>query len=150
MAVPASLHKVVTVSALTPDGVKARYSAYGLGVVDVAAPGGAAGACVRSAAPGGYTRMCGTSMAAAHVSGVLGLLASQHPGYSATRLVRTLHETAEAMPCPADYDLDGNGTQDAYCAGYAGYNGFYGYGAVDALAAVRAGETGGLTAAAGR
>lgn len=79
--------------------------------------------------------MCGTSMAAAHVSGVLALLASAHPGYSAHRLVDLLLRQADPKPCPADYDLDGNGTQDAYCTGYAGYNGFYGHGVVDAAAA---------------
>ena len=40
------------------------------------------------------------------------------------------------MPCPASYDLTGDGIQDAYCTGYEGYNGFYGHGLVDALAAV--------------
>lgn len=132
---PASLPGVVTVSALTASGVKAGYSSYGLGVIDVTAPGGAPGQCVRSTVPGGYARMCGTSMAAAHTSGVLALLASTHPAYSTHQLVGALHRQADAKPCPADYDLDGDGRQDAYCTGYAGYNGFYGHGVVDADAA---------------
>lgn len=134
-ALPASTPGVVTVSALTADGVKAAYSSYGLGMIDVTAPGGAPGQCVRSTVPDGYAHMCGTSMAAAHVSGVLALLAAEHPAYSAAQLVDLLRRQADPMPCPADYDLDGNGRQDAYCTGYAGYNGFYGHGLVDASAA---------------
>lgn len=131
---PASMPGVVTVSALTATGVKAGYSSYGLGVIDVAAPGGTTGQCVRSTVPDGYDRMCGTSMAAAHVSGVLALLASTHPSYSAHQLIDLLRREADAKPCPADYDLDGDGRQDAYCTGYSGYNGFYGHGVVDAAA----------------
>ena len=47
-----------------------------------------------------------------------------------------LNAQAETLPCPADYDLNGTGAQDAYCTGYSEYNGFYGHGLVDALAAV--------------
>ena len=39
-------------------------------------------------------------------------------------------------PCPADYDLNGTGAQDAYCTGDSTFNSFYGHGMVDALAAV--------------
>jgi hypothetical protein len=42
------------------------------------------------------------------------------------------------MPCPADYDLTGDGLQDAYCTGYEGYNGFYGHGMVHVPAAAAA------------
>jgi len=75
-------------------------------------------------------------MAAPHVTGVLALLASVRPEAGPRQLRRTLDAQAMPMPCPADYDLTGDGTQDAYCAGYEGYNGFYGHGMVDALAAV--------------
>jgi subtilisin family serine protease len=115
--------------------VKAGYSSYGLGVIDVTAPGGEAGECVLSTVPGGYAPLCGTSMAAPHVTGVLALLASAAPDARPRQLRRTLEGQAMPMPCPADYDLTGDGTQDAYCAGYEGFNGFYGHGMVDALAA---------------
>jgi subtilisin family serine protease len=76
-------------------------------------------------------------MAAPHVSGVLALLASTHPNASPATLTRLLNNQSASVACPADYDLSGNGTQDAYCSGYAPYNGFYGHGLVNALAAVR-------------
>lgn len=135
-ALPAGLRDVIAVSAVNDKRVKAGYSSYGLGVIDVTAPGGEAGDCVLSTVPGGYAPLCGTSMAAPHVSGVLALMASAHPGYSARQLRKTLDQEAIPIPCPADYDLTGDGTQDAYCAGYEGYNGFYGHGMVNALAAV--------------
>jgi subtilisin family serine protease len=135
-ALPAGLRDVVAVSSVSAERVKAGYSSYGLGVIDVTAPGGEAGQCVLSTVPGGYAPLCGTSMAAPHVAGVAALLASEHPGYSARQLKRTLDAQATPIACPADYDLTGDGSQDAYCTGYAGFNGFYGHGMVDALAAV--------------
>ncbi|WP_410671839.1 S8 family peptidase [Amycolatopsis sp. cmx-4-68] len=135
-ALPAALRDVVAVSAVGSDGVKAGYSSYGLGVIDVTAPGGETGECVLSTVPGGYAPLCGTSMAAPHVTGVLALLAAARPAARPRQLRRTLDAQAMPMPCPADYDLTGDGTQDAYCAGYEGFNGFYGHGMVDALAAV--------------
>ncbi|MEV6877538.1 S8 family serine peptidase [Amycolatopsis sp. NPDC051128] len=135
-ALPAALRDVVAVSAVGSDRVKAGYSSYGLGVIDVTAPGGEAGECVFSTVPGGYAPLCGTSMAAPHVTGVLALLTSSSPEAGPRQLRRTLDAQAMPMPCPADYDLTGDGTQDAYCAGYEGFNGFYGHGMADALAAV--------------
>lgn len=136
-ALPAGLREVVAVSAVGQDGIKAGYSSYGLGVVDLTAPGGDEGDCVLSTVPGGYDSLCGTSMAAPHVTGVAALLASTRK-YSPARLRETLAEQADPVPCPGDYDLTGNGSQDAYCAGYAAYNGFYGHGLPDASSALGA------------
>jgi subtilisin family serine protease len=147
---PAGLRGVVAVSAVGRNELKASYSSYGLGVVDVAAPGGETkpqaydpsggkqqdDTCVLSTVPDGYEKMCGTSMAAPHVTGVAALLASEHPEATPQTLSKMLTEQADPLPCPADYDLDGTGAQDAYCTGYQPYNSFYGHGLTDALAAV--------------
>ncbi|MBB5808246.1 subtilisin family serine protease [Saccharothrix ecbatanensis] len=148
LVLPAQLRNVVAVSSVGAEKVKAGYSSYGLGAVDVTAPGGdrrqppddAKSGCVLSTVPAaGYDYSCGTSMAAPHVSGVAALLASTHPQASANDLTRMLNAQAETLPCPADYDLNGTGVQDAFCTGYSEYNGFYGHGLVDALAAVQSG-----------
>ncbi len=135
-ALPASLRSVVAVSSVGPDQVKAGYSSYGLGVISLTAPGGVSQRCVLSTVPSGYDRVCGTSMAAPHVAGVAALVASANPGYDPQEVRDTLTSGARTMACPTDYDLTGNGKQDAYCSGYRDYNGFYGHGMVDALAAV--------------
>lgn len=145
LVLPAQLRNVVAVSSVGADKVKAGYSSYGLGAVDLTAPGGDRkqqpdddrNGCVLSTVPAGYDYSCGTSMAAPHVSGVAALLASTHPEADAPQLNRMLNQQAETLPCPADYDLNGTGVQDAYCTGYSEYNGFYGHGLVDALAAVQ-------------
>lgn len=132
---PGGLRGVVAVSAVGLDQVKSSYSAYGLGVVDVTAPGGEGEDCVLSTVPGGYDTECGTSMAAPHATGVVALLAGDHPGASPQRLSRLLTSGARSLPCPADYDLDGVTGQDAYCTGYARFNSFYGHGMVQVPAA---------------
>lgn len=137
-AVPTDLDGVVSVAAVGPDAVKAGYSSYGLGAVDVAAPGGEqhVDGCVRSTVPGGeYRSTCGTSMAAPHVAGVAALLAARHPEAGAAELSRRLRDAARPLNCPRDYDLNIDGGQDALCRGYATYNGFYGHGLIDALTA---------------
>jgi subtilisin family serine protease len=140
---PAGIPGVVTVSAVGANDVKASYSSYGLGAVDIAAPGGdplqhaANGTpCVLSTVPGGYASSCGTSMAAPHAAGVAALLASTHPNATPKQLTNLLNTEASPIACPADYDLNGTGTQDAYCTGDSTYNSFYGHGLVNALAAV--------------
>ncbi len=137
---PGGLRGVVTVSALRQDRLKAGYSAYGLGVVDVTAPGGeqTGDGCVLSTVPNGYGELCGTSMATPHATGIAALLASKYPGAGPQQLARLLNNTAQPVACPDDYDLDRSGGQDAYCSGYEPYNSFYGHGLVDALAAVQA------------
>ncbi|GAA2776317.1 S8 family peptidase [Saccharopolyspora taberi] len=135
--VPAGLEDVIGVSAVSPDQVKAGYSSYGLGVVDVAAPGGdVRTGCVLSTVPGGgYDTACGTSMAAPHASGVAALLASRHPSAGPRELAELLAQQAKPLGCPADYDLNADTSQDALCRGFATYNGFYGHGLVDAYRA---------------
>lgn len=140
-ALPAGLPSVLAVSSVGPDSVKTGYSSFGLGVISVTAPGGEDRRCVLSSVPGGYARLCGTSMAAPHVSGVAALVASAHPRYGPAEVRKALTSTARPLACPADYDLGGDGKQDAYCSGYRAFNGFYGHGLVDALAALGDGAT---------
>jgi subtilisin family serine protease len=144
---PAEEHNVVAVSSVGANQLKASYSSYGLGAVDVTAPGGDThqkpangdNPCVLSTVPGGYGDFCGTSMAAPHVTGVAALLASTHPGDTPAQLTKLLNQQAKPVQCPSDYDLNDTGVQDAYCSGYASFNGFYGHGMVNALAAVASG-----------
>jgi subtilisin family serine protease len=152
---PAGLPGVVTVSAVGADDVKASYSSYGLGAVDVTAPGGdplqsapGGSTCVLSTVPGGYASSCGTSMAAPHAAGVAALLASTHPSDGPRQLTQLLNAQATPLGCPADYDLNGTGAQDAYCTGDTSYNSFYGHGLVNALAAVSGAPTPSRTQAA--
>jgi subtilisin family serine protease len=139
VVLPAQLKNVVGVSAVESTKTKAGYSSYGLGTIDVTAPGGDSrtpGGCVLSTVPSGYDYSCGTSMATPHAAGVAALIASTHPDTDAVTLGRMLNSQAETLACPADYDLNGTGVQDAFCTGYSEYNSFYGHGLVDALAAV--------------
>jgi subtilisin family serine protease len=138
-------------------------SNFGLGVIDLVAPGGdpAQGGVPRGLilstfpsyipvpptampstldGPSGsvYRYNAGTSMAAAHVSGVAALIVSRYGKLSTQDNVRLspgfvrarLHETATPKPCPAD----------PRCVGDAAYNGFFGYGEVNALAAIQDSE----------
>ncbi|MFE4591328.1 S8 family peptidase [Streptomyces laurentii] len=145
---PAMLPGVVTVSATGAKDLKASYSNYGLGVIDVAAPGGDStkyqppqapannGLILSTTVNGGYNYKAGTSMASPHVAGVLALLKSTHPNASPAALKALLAAQADERAC-APYDIDGDGTNDAVCEGGKQKNGFYGAGIVDALDAVR-------------
>ncbi|MFD9504383.1 S8 family serine peptidase [Streptomyces sp. NPDC060035] len=147
--IPTMLPGVVTVSATGAKGLKSSYSNYGLGVIDVAAPGGdstiyqtpappATSGLILSTLPGGrFGYKAGTSMASPHVAGVVALIKSTHPHASARTVKALLTHQADATACGDPYDINGDGTVDAVCEGGTNYNGFYGAGVVDALDAVR-------------
>ncbi|WP_405402605.1 S8 family peptidase [Streptomyces sp. NBC_01104] len=147
--IPTMLPGVVTVSATGAKGLKASYSNYGDGVIDVAAPGGdstvyqtpeppATSGLILSTLPGGaYGYKAGTSMASPHVAGVVALIKSRHPYASAAAVKALLTLEADAKACGEPYDIDGDGKIDAVCEGGKNRNGFYGAGVVDALNAVR-------------
>lgn len=143
---PAELPGVLTVSAVGAQGAKSSYSSYGAGVVDIAAPGGdlrqrvggADSGCVLSTVPGGgYGRMCGTSMAAPHVTGVAALVATKHPDAGPAELTRLITQSAAPVDCPDSYDPNSDGRSDATCEpDDERGNSFNGAGIADAKAAV--------------
>ncbi|GAB7107471.1 S8 family serine peptidase [Streptomyces phaeofaciens JCM 4814] len=146
--VPTQLPGVVTVSATGVNNVKSYYSSYGKGVVDIAAPGGDRlyqipdtpsknGRILSTMPNNSYGFLQGTSMASPHAAGVAALLKSEHPWASPAQLQALLKVQADNPGCPESYDQNGDGTQDATCAGNPRVNGFYGWGIVNALRAVK-------------
>ncbi|MEV5875161.1 S8 family serine peptidase [Streptomyces sp. NPDC052101] len=146
--IPTQLPGVVTVAATGAKGLKSSFSNYGLGVIDIAAPGGdstayqkpeppAISGQILGPLPGGkWGYMAGTSMATPHVAGVAALIKSTHPHAPASLVKALLYAEANATPCTDPYDINGDGKVDAVCEGMKNYNGFYGFGMADALAAV--------------
>ncbi|MGW7403964.1 S8 family peptidase [Streptomyces sp. NPDC054833] len=146
--IPTQLPGVVTVAATGAKGIKSSFSNYGLGVIDIAAPGGdstayqkpeppATSGLILGPLPGGrWGYMAGTSMATPHVVGVAALIKSTHPHAPAALVKALLYAEADATPCTDPYDINGDGKVDAVCEGVKNYNGFYGWGTADALAAV--------------
>jgi subtilisin family serine protease len=150
---PTEAPGVVGVSAVGTERLKAYYSSYGLGVVDVAAPGGdtrqpdptvstvshailSSTFNVRTKINGwGYKQ--GTSMASPHAVGVAALILSAYPGLTPAALAAALERTATALPCPPGvYDpRPGLPQFQAECTG-GSRTSFYGLGEVNALAGV--------------
>ncbi|HEY9264065.1 MAG TPA: S8 family serine peptidase, partial [Mycobacterium sp.] len=125
--IPTELPGVVTVAAMGSGNVKASYSNFGNGVIDVAAPGGDGASGVYSTLPGGkYGTKSGTSMASPHVAGVAALLASVNPTLTPADIRDRLNSQANDTACPSD----------SRCTGTTTKNGFFGDGQVDALKAV--------------
>ncbi|MEU9143036.1 S8 family serine peptidase [Streptomyces sp. NPDC048349] len=145
--VPTQLPGVVTVTATGDKGFKSYYSSFGLGVADVAAPGGDkwqvpatpdANGRVLSTIPGGYGYKQGTSMATPHVAGVAALLKSAHPTATPSQLQAMLKGQATKTACPAQvYNAAGTLIDATTCESKWGQTGYYGYGVVDALKAVK-------------
>ncbi|MEU6896102.1 S8 family serine peptidase [Streptomyces sp. NPDC046557] len=145
---PTQLPGVVSVSATGDKGVRSYYSSYGLGVIDVAAPGGdkwqipdtpdANGRVLSTLPGGGYGYKQGTSMAGPHVAGVAALLKSAHPTATPAQLQAMLKAQATKTACPDKIYDDAGALIDATtCQSKWGQTGYYGYGVVDALKAVK-------------
>ncbi|MFI6340038.1 S8 family peptidase [Streptomyces sp. NPDC050535] len=146
--IPTQLPGVVTVASTGAKGIKSSFSNHGLGVVDIAAPGGDSTRYQTPAPPatsglilgplpgGGWGYMAGTSMASPHVAGVAALIKSTHPHATPALVKALLYAEADATPCTDPYDIDGDGKVDAVCEGSKNRNGFYGWGIADALDAV--------------
>ncbi|MDG9715050.1 S8 family serine peptidase [Streptomyces sp. DH24] len=146
--IPTQLPGVVTVAATGAKGLKSSFSNHGLGVIDIAAPGGdrtvyqtpappAVDGRILGTMPGGtWGYMAGTSMASPHVAGVAALIKSTHPKASPAEVKKLLFAQADATSCTDPYDINGDGKIDAVCEGTKNRNGFYGWGMTDALDAV--------------
>ncbi|WP_179951630.1 S8 family peptidase [Halopolyspora algeriensis] len=144
---PGELPGVVTVSAVGPEQEKSFYSNYGIQEIDVTAPGGDSeqtpatpsgnGLVLSTLAGGGWGYMQGTSMASPHAAGVVALIRSTHPDWTAAQVKDAMATQADSLPCPKGYDTDGDGERDAQCNGGRTGAGFYGAGLIDALDAVR-------------
>ncbi len=127
-AYPACYADVLAVSAVGPDGALAPYSNYG-SAIDLAAPGGnfvggAADGVLSTLNPAigiPYAYYQGTSMATAHVSGVLALMRAEYPALDLTTLEGLLSS--------------GTITSDT---GAPGRDDRYGWGLLDAGAALAA------------
>ncbi|MFJ8666510.1 S8 family serine peptidase [Streptomyces sp. NPDC093600] len=125
--IPTELPGVVTVAAMGKGNVKASYSNFGNGVIDIAAPGGDGTSGVYSTLPGGkYGNKNGTSMASPHVAGVAALMASVDPTLTPAEIRDRLAAQAGDIACPSD----------SRCTGTTAKNGFFGEGQTDALKAV--------------
>lgn len=163
--VPVEVPGVIGVSADGNLQLKSFYSSYGMGSVQVIAPGGDSILQRTAAAPNGrvlstypasliagcarkvfdgaatYCYLQGTSMASPHVAGVAALVVSagvKSPGAVTARLTNT----ADPMACPPDLSIYAffpavdNGAPQV-CTGGTGYNSFNGHGQVNALSAIQ-------------
>lgn len=155
---PGGLPGVIAVSAVGPvraDGSVQRKtfsSNYGLGAIDLTAPGGdqfeltpATAGLVFSTLPNNsYGFMGGsTSAAAPHVTGVAALVismfgdSSPENGRMMPGTLRTILEgSATVLACPPNPYIRPT-VAPAFCEGTDDLNGFYGHGEINALAALR-------------
>lgn len=139
---PASIEGVLSVGASTPQDERAPFSSYG-STLGVTAPGGGAFLnqepiqpveCnntrvqnILSLAPRVFTefspcmllstttgRLAGTSMATPHVSGLAGLIASIHTGWTGAQIIQRILDTADDIgPAPGRDDETGHGRINA-------------------------------------
>jgi subtilisin family serine protease len=160
--VPVEVPGVIGVTADGNKSIKSFYSSYGVGSVQVIAPGGDSLLQVTAAAPNGrvlstwpagfpctrkviegaawYCYLQGTSMASPHVAGVAALIISQHPNWATGPVTARINNSADPMACPdttqyAFFPAFDNGAPQV-CTGGTGYNSFNGHGQVNALSAV--------------
>jgi subtilisin family serine protease len=119
---------------------KSSFSNYGLGAIDVAAPGSSIISTSPSATNPLATRsLNGTSMASPHVAGVAALLVSKHPGATPDYIAELLRKQAMPMACPTS-GSDFTNNRCKVSPTNALVNGFFGYGMTNAYKAVTEAE----------
>lgn len=84
------VENVISVGSYASNGARSGFSNYGVKSVHVFAPG----SNILSTYKGGYGNLSGTSMAAPHVSGVVGLLLSQEPNLTPAQIKERLIKTS--------------------------------------------------------
>jgi len=99
---PARINEVITVGATSPDDLRTTWSNFG-DCVDLYAPGsGITSAYIGS--EDATATLSGTSMAAAHVSGIAANLLAQAPGASPEQIETAIVDYAGSMTNPLDSD----------------------------------------------
>ncbi|TYQ12844.1 UNVERIFIED_CONTAM: subtilisin family serine protease [Acetivibrio alkalicellulosi] len=109
IAYPAAYSSVISVGAVNSNRQRANFSNYGDGL-DLMAPG----VSIYSTTPGnGYSSYSGTSMAAPHVAGVVGLMRSVNKNITVNTIRSILTSTAQNAGSRTYF---GHGIVDAYAA----------------------------------
>ncbi|MEU8261918.1 S8 family serine peptidase [Micromonospora sp. NPDC048999] len=124
---------------LTTQPTRSSFSSFGLGAVDVAAPGSSIYSTSPSTGVASYRSLSGTSMASPHVAGVAALLVSKHPGATPDYIAELLRKQAIPLACPTS----GTDYTQGRCKvdpNNPNVNGFFGYGLVNAYKAVTENE----------
>lgn len=99
-----ALPNVISVAAIDRSGQLAGFSNYGHASVHLGAPGVD---ILSTVVGGGYGQLDGTSMAAPHVSGVIALLNSAHPGIDHHQLKEFVFNTGKPLSSLADVTITG-------------------------------------------
>jgi subtilisin family serine protease len=106
----------ISVAAVDQSGNLASFSNYGPKTVDLAAPG----VNILSTIPGGFASYSGTSMSTPYVTGVVALVASIHPTWSASQLVHQVLATVKPLPSLQGITVSGGMVDAARAVGAVG------------------------------
>lgn len=116
---PSTYPGVIEVASTDDKDQKSSFSNFGK-KISVAAPGSAILSTLPTyqvgSKPLNYGKLSGTSMAAPHVAGLIGLILSQKPGLKPAEVTKVLESTAKDLGEPGWDRIFGNGRVDALAA----------------------------------